>query len=70
MAKKYKLIATSDKCYFDTDKFALKKGLHTFVVKAKAEGFTDSSYSNEVVVAVESGFTFTIESDQSGGYVR
>jgi hypothetical protein len=59
MAKEYKLITTSDKCYFNIDDFALANGLHKFVVKAKAEGFMDSPYSNEVEVFVKSGYTLT-----------
>lgn len=70
MVKEYRLVATSDKCYFNTDEIALENGLHTFVVKAKAQGFTDSPYSNEVEVEVNTmvGFTFTIENDYQSSW--
>jgi hypothetical protein len=63
--KTYTLKATNTECRFDTDELDLSVGYHRFVVKAKAHGFIDSEYSNEVSVnvAVASGFTLTIEHD-------
>ena len=62
--KKYTLKATNTECRFDTADLDLSAGTHTFVVKAKADGYKDSPYSNEVVVNVAAtGFTFTILKD-------
>lgn len=59
--------ATNTECRFDTDELDLAEGEHTFVVKAKAEGFKDSPFSNEVVVNGGGCYTLTIESDECTG---
>lgn len=62
--KTYTLKATNTECRFDTDELSLSKGKHYFVVKAKAEGFIDSPYSNEVTINVSGdGFILTISND-------
>lgn len=64
--KTYTLKATNTECRFDTDELDLSDGNHRFVVKAKARGFLDSEYSNEVVVNVgDGGDGYTIIVPQS-----
>lgn len=45
----YESRATASEINFDVSALGLAAGDHTFVVKAKADGYTDSDYSNEVV---------------------
>lgn len=56
---------TNTECRFDTDELDLADGDHTFVVKAKAEGFNDSPYSNEVVVSVAAKAQYYIRFSES-----
>lgn len=63
----YVLRATNTECRFDTAELDLGDGDHTFVVKAKADGFKDSPFSNAVVVNGGGGYTLTIESDENTG---
>lgn len=68
--KNYILKATNIECRFDTDEFDLSDGKHTFVVKAKAAGYKDSEYSNEVSVTVGAaakGFTVKVQPDEDAG---
>ena len=43
---------TSNEISFDLDALSLTAGTYTLVVKAHAEGYTDSDYSNEVVYTI------------------
>lgn len=63
--KTYTLKATNTECRFDTADLDLADGDHTFVVKAKAEGFNDSPYSNEVVVSVAATAQYYIRFSES-----
>ena len=63
--KKYTLKATNTECYFDTTNLDLAAGEHTFVVKAKADRFRDSPYSNEVSVTVEAKAQYYIRFSES-----
>lgn len=49
----YTLKSTSTEIRFDLTSLNLSAGSHTFVVKAKADGYQDSDYSNEVISARE-----------------
>lgn len=44
----YNLLDTKNEIDFELDGLALDSGVHTLVVKAKADGYEDSDYSNEV----------------------
>lgn len=48
----YILLTTGEEINFDLSALNLSEGEHTLVVKAKASGFDDSEYSNEVVFSV------------------
>lgn len=64
--KTYTLKATNTECRFDTDELGLSNGRRTFVVKAKAAGYKDSEYSNEVIAnvgPVKNGFNLTFAGD-------
>ena len=45
----YKSLKTGSEINFDVSALGLAAGEHTLVVKAKADGYEDSDYSNEVV---------------------
>ena len=45
----YNVLASKDEINFELDSLGLAAGKHTLVVKAKADGWEDSDYSNEVV---------------------
>ncbi len=45
----YSLLATASEINFEVSALGLEAGDHTLVVKAKADGYEDSDYSNEVV---------------------
>ena len=49
----YKSWGTSDHINFEVSALGLSAGNHTFVVKAKADGYEDSDYSNEVTATIE-----------------
>lgn len=49
----YQTLATAEEINFELDGLGLSGGDHTLVVKAKADGYQDSDYSNEVVYTVE-----------------
>lgn len=50
----YNLKATASEINFNLDNLNFEEGDHILVVKAKAEGYEDSDYSNEVTYTVES----------------
>ena len=50
----YNHIAEKNEINFEVSALGLAEGDHTLVVKAKASGYEDSNYSNEVVYTVES----------------
>lgn len=69
--KIYILKAINSEINFDTDTLNLTPGAHIFVIKAKADGYKDSDFSNEVTVKV-GGAAYTIivprsVYDMSGG---
>lgn len=45
----YNTLATASEINFNLSALSLSAGEHTLMVKAKADGYTDSDYSNEVV---------------------
>ena len=49
----YQTLATAEEINFELDGLGLAVGNHTLAVKAKADGYQDSDYSNEVVYTVE-----------------
>lgn len=49
----YTALATKDTIDFEVSAMGLSVGNHTFVVKAKADGYDDSDYSNEVTAILE-----------------
>ena len=49
----YNVLASKDEINFELDSLGLAAGKHTLVVKAKADGWEDSDYSNEVTYTVE-----------------
>ena len=49
----YNSLKTGSEINFNLDELSLAGGQHTLVVKAKADGYEDSDYSNEVIYAVE-----------------
>lgn len=49
----YNSLASKNEINFELDGLGLAEGDHTLVVKAKASGYEDSDYSNEVVYTVE-----------------
>jgi len=51
----YSELTTSSEINFEVSALNLEAGSHTLVVKAKADGYEDSDYSNEVVYIVEEG---------------
>lgn len=50
----YNSLKTGNAINFNLDELGLADGNHTLVVKAKADGYEDSDYSNEVLYAVDS----------------
>lgn len=48
----YVLLAENNLINFDLSRINFEVGEHTLVVKATAEGYEDSEYSNEVVYVV------------------
>ena len=50
----YNSLAEKNEINFELDTMGFAEGDHTLVVKAKASGYEDSNYSNEVVYTVES----------------
>lgn len=50
----YNLKATASEINFNLDNLNFEEGDHVLVVKAKADGYEDSDYSNEVTYTVES----------------
>lgn len=65
----YTPLETKNEINFELDALGLADGDHTLVVKAKADGYEDSDYSNEVVYTAESGTTYT-GYDELVDYVR
>ena len=55
----YNSLATGEEINFEVSALGLAAGDHVLVVKAKADGYTDSPYSNEV--------TYTVEGSSGGG---
>lgn len=53
----YSSLRTASSLDFNLDSLNLASGAHTFAVKAKAEGYIDSEYSNELVYTITSGET-------------
>lgn len=51
----YNSLKTGSEINFDVSALGLSAGDHTLVVKAKADGYEDSDYSNEVTYTVEGG---------------
>lgn len=51
----YNSLATANEINFDLSTINFEAGEHSLVVKAKADGYEDSDYSNEVAYTVESG---------------
>lgn len=51
----YTSLAEASEINFEVSALNLASGDHTLVVKAKADGYVDSDYSNEVVYSVEGG---------------
>lgn len=49
----YTPLETKNEINFELDALGLAAGNHTLVVKAKADGYEDSDYSNEVIFSVE-----------------
>lgn len=54
----YNSLKTGSAINFDVSALNLAAGNHTLVVKAKADGYEDSDYSNEVVYAVAAADVF------------
>lgn len=52
----YSSLATAQEINFEVSALGLEEGNHTLVVKAKADGYSDSGYSNEVTYVVASSF--------------
>lgn len=48
----YKTLTTGSEIDFDLSALSFTEGSHTLVVKAKASGYTDSAWSNEVTYTV------------------
>lgn len=55
----YKTLTTGSEINFDLSTLSFTEGSHTLVVKAKASGYTDSAWSNEV--------TYTVSADGDSG---
>lgn len=55
----YTTLTTASEINFELDALAFEAGDHTLVVKAKADGYEDSDYSNEVVYTVEDTTVYT-----------
>ena len=53
----YNVIANNTEINFDLEALGLTEGEHVFVVKAKADGYDDSDYSNEVTWVYDDGVT-------------
>ena len=62
----YTSLKTASEINFNLDELSLSGGSHTLVVKAKADGYEDSDYSNEVVYKVDEVIInyFNIDSDE------
>lgn len=63
----YNLKATASEINFNLDNLNFEEGDHVLVVKAKADGYEDSDYSNEVTYTVEStpGQDVTLEPERT-----
>lgn len=66
-ATSYTSLATATEINFKADLLGLPEGDHTLVVKAKANGYIDSEYSNEVTYAVGLIYSFSINAN--GRYI-
>lgn len=64
----YTLKATSSTLYFDLTTLGLSAGSHVFVVKAKADGYLDSDYSNEVIYTVQQ--EYSVDGTVTNGSLR
>lgn len=51
----YSSLATAEEINFEVSALGLAAGDHTLVVRAKATGYANSPYSNEVIFTVEAG---------------
>lgn len=51
----YNSLATASEINFEVSALGLEEGDHILVVKAMADGYSDSAYSNEVTYTVEAG---------------
>lgn len=51
----YTSVASANEINFEVSALGLTPGDHVFVVKAKADGYIDSEYSNEVIYTVSEG---------------
>ena len=49
----YTALATVNEINFKLDSLGLAAGNHALVIKAKADGYEDSDYSNEVIYTVD-----------------
>lgn len=66
--KIYMLKATSSTLYFNLTTLGLSAGSHVFVVKAKADGYLDSDYSNEVIYTVQQ--EYSVDGTVTNGSLR
>lgn len=48
----YNSLATNEEIDFEVSALGLSTGEHILVVKAKAEGYSDSDYSNEIIYSI------------------
>lgn len=53
----YNLLDTKNEINFNLDELSFEAGDHVLVVKARADGYKDSDFSNEVVYTLEMGTT-------------
>ena len=65
----YSALDTANEINFELEKLGLLNGNHTLVVKAKAEGYEDSDYSNEVVYTVRGASKNLINENDPDWYV-
>ena len=56
----YNVLASKNEINFELDSLGLAAGKHTLVVKAKADGWEDSDYSNEVIYTTTAEWNGTI----------
>lgn len=57
----YNKLAEKNEINFEVSALGLAVGTHTFAVKAKAEGYADSEYSNALVYTVEANLNPVID---------